>query len=46
VLVTDSRLSPEARGILAEHIDQLIVAPDGSRGRQGGGSPTAETGTA
>jgi DeoR/GlpR family transcriptional regulator of sugar metabolism len=42
VLVTDSGLSAEARGIMAEHIDQLIVAPlDGARGRRGGGSPRA-----
>jgi DeoR/GlpR family transcriptional regulator of sugar metabolism len=28
VLVTDSGLAPEARGLLAEHIDELIISPD------------------
>jgi len=47
VLVTDSQLSAEARGILAEHIDQLIVAQlDGARARRGGGSSRAGAGTA
>ncbi len=42
VLVTDAGLSPEARGVLAEHIDELIVAPV-QRARPGrDGSPGAE----
>jgi len=46
-LVTDTHLPPEARGILAEHIDQVIVAPvDGARVRRGGGSHKARTGAA
>jgi DeoR/GlpR family transcriptional regulator of sugar metabolism len=42
VLVTDAGLSPDARGVLAEHIDELIVAPV-QRARPGrDGSPGAE----
>jgi len=42
VLVTDPGLTTEARGVLAEHIDQLIVAPVHSSRPQQDGSPGAE----
>jgi len=46
-LVTDAHLPDEARGILAEHIDQVIVAPvDGAPVGRGGGSRRTRTGTA
>jgi hypothetical protein len=42
VLVTDPGLTTEARGVLAEHIDQLIVAPVHSSRPQQDGSPGPE----
>jgi len=41
VLVTDTGLAADARGILAEHIDQLIVAT-AHRSRRRDGSSGAE----
>ena len=42
VLVTDPGLTTEARGVLAEHIDQLIVAPVHRSRPRRDGSPGAE----